>query len=111
LCLNDIDWDQQAFSSIFLIINTVKGKVALEDKMDYNNILSPREMEILKQVGEGLTSKESDDILSISIHIVNRYRQNILEKLKVKNSVSAFNEVMDKILNKFSPNHKYAFLK
>lgn len=98
LCLYDIEWDQSALSSRFLIINTVKGKVALEDKMDYNNILSPREMEILKQIGEGLTSKEIADVLSISIHTVNRHRQNILEKLKVKNSVSAFNEVMDKFL-------------
>ncbi|WP_346985285.1 helix-turn-helix transcriptional regulator [Chryseobacterium sp. POE27] len=98
LCLYDIDWDQSVVSSRFLIINTVKGEIAIEDKLNYNKILSPREMEVLKYVGEGFTSKEIAVLLSISINTVSRHRQNILEKLKVKNSVSAFNEAFEKFI-------------
>lgn len=93
LCLYNIDLDQSKRSpSAFLIVNSVKGEIIIEDKLNYDNILSSREMEVLKYVGEGYTSKEIADQLSISINTVNRHRQNILEKLKVKNSVSAFNE-------------------
>lgn len=93
LCLYNIDLEQSKLSSsAFLIVNSVKGEIVIEDKLNYDNILSGREMEVLKYVGEGYTSKEIADRLSISINTVNRHRQNILEKLKVKNSVSAFNE-------------------
>lgn len=93
LCLYNIDFDQSKLApSAFLIVNSVTGKIVIEDKLNYDNILSKREMEVLKYVGEGHTSKEIADRLSISINTVNRHRQNILEKLKVKNSVSAFNE-------------------
>ncbi|MFN4363698.1 response regulator transcription factor [Chryseobacterium hispalense] len=94
LCLYDVDPDQSKLSaSKFLIINSVKGEIAIEDKLNYGNILSHREMEVLKYIGEGHTSKEIADILSISINTVNRHRQNILEKLNVKNSASALNKV------------------
>ncbi|EJL69602.1 response regulator transcription factor [Chryseobacterium populi] len=93
LCLYSIVPDQSVhLSSSFLIINSAKGDVVAEDKLNYKNILSKRELEVLKFVGEGLTSKEIADFLSISINTVSRHRQNILEKLKVKNSVQAFND-------------------
>lgn len=76
----------------FMIINTIKGEVVVKDKLDYKNILSPRELEVLKFVGEGYASKEIADLLSISINTVSRHRQNILEKLKVKNSTQAFKD-------------------
>ncbi|WP_426478274.1 LuxR C-terminal-related transcriptional regulator [Chryseobacterium sp. CBSDS_008] len=76
----------------FMIINAVKGKVVVKDKLDYKSILSPRELEVLKFVGEGYSSKEIAGLLSISINTVSRHRQNILEKLKVKNSTQAFKD-------------------
>jgi len=76
----------------FMIINTIKGEVVVKDKLDYKNILSPREWEVLKFIGEGYASKEIAGLLSISINTVNRHRQNILEKLKVKNSTQAFKD-------------------
>ncbi|MBO9691597.1 LuxR C-terminal-related transcriptional regulator [Chryseobacterium sp.] len=79
-------------ASDFMIINTIKGEIVVKDKLDYGNILSPREMEVLKFVGEGYASKEIAGLLSISVNTVNRHRQNILEKLKVKNSVQAFKD-------------------
>ncbi|AZA85881.1 LuxR family transcriptional regulator [Chryseobacterium shandongense] len=93
LCLYNIDLDQsKLLQSSFLIINSAKGEIIIEDRLNYTNILSKRELEILKYIGDGYTSKEIAGILSISINTVNRHRQNILERLKVKNSVSAFNE-------------------
>ncbi|MGI9583410.1 response regulator transcription factor [Chryseobacterium sp. RRHN12] len=76
----------------FMIVNMIKGEVVVKDKLDYKSILSPRELEVLKFVGEGYASKEIADLLSISVNTVSRHRQNILEKLKVKNSTQAFKD-------------------
>ncbi|MBV8327497.1 helix-turn-helix transcriptional regulator [Chryseobacterium sp.] len=76
----------------FLIINTVKGEIVAKEKLDYKNILTHREREVLQFVGEGYGSKQIADLLSISVNTVSRHRQNILEKLKVKNSTQAFKD-------------------
>lgn len=78
--------------SDFMIVNMAKGEIMVKDKLNYQNILSKRELEILKYIGEGYASKEIAGFLSISINTVSRHRQNILEKLKVKNSVQAFKD-------------------
>lgn len=54
-----------------------------------HNILSPREKEIIGLIKTGLASKQIADRLGISINTVNRHRQNIIEKLSVRNSVEA----------------------
>lgn len=54
-----------------------------------NRILTEREKEILLQIKEGKSSKQIADILGISIHTVNRHRQNILVRLSVGNSLEA----------------------
>lgn len=54
-----------------------------------SDLLTSREKEILVKVGQGLISKEIASELKISINTVNRHRQNILEKLKVGNSMEA----------------------
>jgi len=93
LCLYQMTLDQSRQPvSDFMIINTVKGEIIVKDKLDYQNILSGRELEVLKYIGEGYASKEIAEFLSISINTVSRHRQNILEKLKVKNSVQAFKD-------------------
>lgn len=51
--------------------------------------LTKREIEILRLVNEGMLSKEISDQLSISVHTVNRHRQNILEKMNVDNVMEA----------------------
>lgn len=93
LCLYNIALDQSLLSSSeFLIINAIKGEIAVKDKLNYETVLSKRELEILKYVGDGYASKEIADLLFISINTVSRHRQNILEKLKVKNSIKAFKD-------------------
>ena len=54
-----------------------------------NEILSPRERQVLKLIDSGMTSTDIAAHLSISRHTVSRHRQEILAKLKVKNSVEA----------------------
>lgn len=53
------------------------------------HILTDREKEILLMIKDGKLSKQIADILEISVHTVNRHRQNILEKLSVGNSIEA----------------------
>jgi DNA-binding CsgD family transcriptional regulator len=51
--------------------------------------LSPREIQILQMVKNGLLSKEISEELNISLHTVNTHRQRILEKLGANNSMEA----------------------
>ncbi len=53
------------------------------------HILTYREKEILGLIKEGKASKQIAGQLGISLHTVNRHRQNILRKLSVGNSVEA----------------------
>lgn len=69
--------------------NTRIGEVRILTNKDYENILSKREMEVLRLIDQGLLSKEISDNLCISINTVNRHRQNILQKLKVDRAIEA----------------------
>ena len=74
------------------IVNGETGEIIgikLSDKRA--RILTEREKEILNLIKEGKLSKQIAGILGISVHTVNRHRQNILEKLSVGNSIEAIN--------------------
>jgi DNA-binding NarL/FixJ family response regulator len=51
------------------------------------DVLTPRELEVLKLIAEANTSKEIADKLVISLKTVDRHRQNILEKLGMRDRV------------------------
>jgi DNA-binding NarL/FixJ family response regulator len=51
------------------------------------DVLTPRELEVLKLIAEANTSKEIAEKLFISIKTVDRHRQNILEKLGMRDRV------------------------
>ena len=57
------------------------------------NQLSEREIEVINQIRDGLSSKEIADKLGISIKTVEVHRHNILKKLKVKNTASLINYI------------------
>ena len=51
------------------------------------DVLTPRELEVLKLIAEAYTSKEIAKALWISIKTVERHRQNILDKLGMRDRV------------------------
>jgi DNA-binding NarL/FixJ family response regulator len=51
------------------------------------DVLTPRELEVLKLIAEAYTSKQIGDELFISIKTVDRHRQNILDKLGMRDRV------------------------
>lgn len=64
-----------------------------EDPATGLNQLSEREIEVINQIRDGLSSKEIADRLGISIKTVEVHRHNILKKLKVKNTASLINYI------------------
>jgi len=72
-----------------VIINSASGEVTKSDKQRCTKLLTRREKEVLSLIEQGKMSKEISEALSISKNTVDRHRQNILEKLRVKNSLEA----------------------
>ena len=87
----DLAPEQSANTSVrFQIKNCLTDEIvpfAIESATDA--LLTPREREVLALAKEGMFSKEISEKLNISIHTVNRHRQNILEKLQVDNMIEA----------------------
>ncbi len=54
-----------------------------------SNVPSSREIEIIRMLSEGKSSKQIADVLHISVHTVDTHRRNILKKIKVSNSSEA----------------------
>lgn len=72
------------------IIDCARGEIVeLRPTDKRSHILTDREKEILRLIQDGKLSKQIAAVLGISVHTVNRHRQNILEKLSVANSVEA----------------------
>lgn len=91
LCCYDLSPSQQGAEGIRPhIVNSRTGEVVTLSLSEHRaQVLTDREKEILTLVRDGYASKQIAGILGISIHTVNRHRQNILEKLSVGNSVEA----------------------
>jgi two-component system, NarL family, invasion response regulator UvrY len=73
-------------------------KEAISEKLFSENVIEPgikelslREMEVIKFLKEGLSSKEIAERMSISIRTVEVHRYNILKKLQIKNTASLIN--------------------
>lgn len=71
------------------VVYSVTGQLIELKNKDSTQILSEREKQVLRLIHQGWTSKQIAEILTISIHTVNRHRQEILGKLQVKNSIEA----------------------
>lgn len=90
LCLYNLSYEK--FSSDKrngVIVNSRTGEIVVSEKNDFPNLLTKREAEILQLIEKGEMSQDIADILSISKYTVSRHRQNILLKLRVKNSFEA----------------------
>lgn len=71
------------------ILDTLQTKLP---KGEVENILTPRELEILSLLGEGLVKKEIAGQLDISYTTVDTHVAHIYEKLEVRNAPSAINK-------------------
>ncbi len=57
------------------------------EKQQRQQTLSPRELEVLKNFGEGLSNREIADKLFISIRTVETHKNNIMKKINLKTTV------------------------
>lgn len=72
-----------------MVTDMLTGQTTELNKSSGIRILSPQETSVLKLIDAGNRSKGIADILGISLHTVSRHRQNIISKLKVRNSSEA----------------------
>ena len=90
LCLYNLIYDHPDFNiPQGVILNSRSGVVTDYNQERFIDMLSVREKEILQLIKHGQRSKEIADKLSLSIHTVNRHRQNIFQKLNVTNAMEA----------------------
>lgn len=76
---------EKFFCNKILDVILEKDQEEQDENCDYTD-LTPREVEIVKMVTEGLSAKEISEELSISTHTVYTHRKNIMKKLGIKNS-------------------------
>ncbi len=73
-------------------VKTILSEQMFEDDTTSGaNSLSNRELEIIKYIKDGLSSKEIATALNISLKTVEVHRHNILKKLNLKNSAALVN--------------------
>ncbi len=78
-----------------MVIYSPTGQQIELGEKNTSQILSEREKQVLRQIHQGMSSKHIAEILSISIHTVNRHRQEILSKLQASNSIEACRTAKD----------------
>jgi DNA-binding NarL/FixJ family response regulator len=70
------------------VTTLVRDYVVRGDRgQEHFDVLTPRELEVLKLIAEAYTSKQIAEALFISIKTVDRHRQNILDKLGMRDRV------------------------
>jgi DNA-binding CsgD family transcriptional regulator len=57
------------------------------------DILTNREVEVLRLIAKGFKTSEISDLLSISIETVKSHRKNIIDKFRAKNITEALFKV------------------
>ena len=68
-------------------VNTLVRDYIDRGEQEQPDILTPRELEVLKLIAEAQTSKQIAEQLVISVKTVERHRQNILDKLGLRDRV------------------------
>ena len=71
-------------SAVTALVRDYVDRGGGDDRFD---VLTPRELEVLKLIAEAHTSKEIAQRLFISVKTVERHRQNILDKLGMRDRV------------------------
>jgi len=58
--------------------------------------LTPREVEIVKLIGQGKMAKEISSMLNVSIHTIYTHRKNIMKKLQISSPVELITYAINK---------------
>ena len=74
-------------------VKAILAEQEMDENSDELNNLSRREIDIIKLIKEGLSSKEIALQLDISLKTVEVHRYNILKKLKLKNTAALVNYI------------------
>ncbi len=69
------------------ILNLVMESGQLPQEASEPSMLSARELQVLKLIAQGNTTRKVADSLNISIHTVNSHRKNILRKLHISSPI------------------------
>lgn len=68
------------------VLDIILNNKISDSKEETHANLTNKEIEIIKLLAQGLTTKDIAQKIFISIHTVNTHRKNILNKLNIKNS-------------------------
>ncbi len=68
--------------------DSIRSEKDISSKIDKYG-LSPREMEVLKYISEGMKNQEIADIMFVSLSTIKTHTQNIFDKLDVRNRIEA----------------------
>ncbi len=71
-----------------LLENVMAGSIGKKSTSPTGNLLTQREKEILKLIGEGFKNKQIAEILFISVKTVEKHRSNLMAKLDLHNAAS-----------------------
>ncbi|MEO1712327.1 MAG: response regulator transcription factor, partial [Bacteroidota bacterium] len=69
-----------------IVLNKIIEFSNADQSVDPAELLTRRELEILKLLAQGKQTTEIADALYISIHTVNSHRKNMIKKLKLRNT-------------------------
>lgn len=88
------DFEQKEVADIYInsnvdnirekIDDVLRNNNQLEDHDESKEILTNREIEVLKQIAKGFSNKDIADALFLSVHTVISHRKNIIAKLGIK---------------------------
>jgi two-component system invasion response regulator UvrY len=81
------------------IQENLSKQMLIEDEGDGISKLTEREIEILRLIKDGLSSKEIGDQIFLSFRTVEVHRSNILKKLKQKNTTTLLNFINNSSLD------------
>ena len=65
------------------------GCASVAERCEENQLLTPREIEIMTLLSKGLLNKEMADSLSLSLNTIKIHLKNIYQKLEVNNRLEA----------------------
>ena len=85
--------DEQMISALTLYGKLTGNVINNSNTENRNQLLSKRELEVMKRIAAGENSKEMSDYMGISILTINQYVKTAIKKLGAKNRAHAIGEL------------------